>query len=157
MAAMKCAPILLAVCVLALGATGCGGGNRESKTAYRNDLSQIAKEAGTARQRLEQGAPQAATVAQVEALLRRFASDEDRIGDEISKLNPPKDAAGANADLARSQHDDADEIRALLPNLAKYKSVHQAFGYLQTLGDTKGDQEGKAALTKLRQLGYTSG
>src|SRR5215471_19786318 len=154
---MNRAPIPLALCVLALAAAGCGGGSGESKAAYRSDLAKIAQEAGTAHQRVEQGAPTAKTVAQVQALLRQFAADEDKIGDEVSKLNPPKDAAAANAELARGQHDDADEIRAILPKLGKFNSVQQAFAYLQSVGTSKGGQEGDQALTKLKQLGYTSG
>jgi hypothetical protein len=158
MRAMKKVRILLTLCAVAIGAAGCGGGgNEESKAAYRSDLARISKEAGTAHQRVEQGAPQATTIAQVQALLRRFASDEDKIGDDISKLNPPKNARDANAELARSQHDDADEVRAVIPKLAKYKSVQQAFAFLQTLGHTKGGREGDDALAKLKQLGYTNG
>ena len=147
----------LVLCALAVVVAGCGGGSGNSKAAYRSDLAKISKEAGTAHQRIEQGAPQAATVAQVQALLRRFAADEDRIGNEVSKLKPPKDAAAANAELARGQHDDANEIRAILPKLAKYKSVQQAFGFLQTVGNTKGGREGDEAVAKLKKLGYTSG
>jgi hypothetical protein len=155
MQAMKYA---LCAVILTLAAVGCGGGESgESKAAYRSDLAKIATEAGAAHQRVEQGAPTAKTVAQVQALLRRFASDEDKIGDEVSKLKPPKDAAAANAELARGQHDDADEIRAFLPKLAKFTSVQQAFAYLQGIGKTKGGREGDEALTKLKQLGYTSG
>jgi hypothetical protein len=148
---------VLCALLLTLAAAGCGGGGGESKAAYRSDLAKIAKDAEAAHQRVEQGAPAAKTVAQVQALLRRFASDEDTIGDEVSKLNPPKDAAAANAELARGQHDDADEIRAFLPKLAKFTSVQQAFAYLQGIGKTKGGREGDEALTKLKQLGYTSG
>jgi hypothetical protein len=148
---------VLCALLLTLAAAGCGGGGGESKAAYRSDLAKIAKDAEAAHQRVEQGAPAAKTVTQVQALLRRFASDEDTIGDEVSKLNPPKDAAAANAELARGQHDDADEIRAFLPKLAKFTSVQQAFAYLQGIGKTKGGREGDEALTKLKQLGYTSG
>jgi len=155
---MQAMKAFLAVCALSIAAAGCGGGGgEESKAAYRSDLARISKEAGTAHQRVEQGAPQATTIAQVQALLRRFASDEDKIGDDVSKLNPPKNARDANAELARSQHDDADEVRAVIPKLAKYKSVQQAFAFLQTLGHTKGGDEGTEALSKLRQLGYTNG
>jgi hypothetical protein len=146
----------IAVCVLAIGVAGCGGGGG-SKAAYTSDLTKISKDAGKAHQRLEQGAPHAATVAQVQTLLQRFATDEDKVGDEVSKLKPPKDAAAANAELARGQHDDAAEIRAVLPKLATYKSVQQAFGYLQKLGRTKGGQETDQAIATLKRLGYTSG
>lgn len=155
---MRVALVLLAFCGLTTGLAGCGGGGGgASKAEYRNGLAKISKEAGTAHQSVEQGAPQATTVAQVQALLRRFAAAEDRIGDEVSKLKPPQDAKAANAELARAQHDDADEVRAVLPKLGKFKSVQQAFGFLQQLGHTKGGREGDAAIAKLKQLGYTSG
>ena len=156
--AMKSVVILFVSCSLALAVAGCGGGggNGVSKAEYRSELAKISKQAGAAHQAVELGAPQAATVAQVEALLRQFAAAEDRIGDEVSKLRVPQDARAANAELARAQHDDAAEIRAMLPKLARFKSVHQAFGFLQSLGHTKGGQEGAAALRQLQQLGYTS-
>lgn len=147
----------LALCVLAIGVAGCGGGSGDSKAAYKSDLAKISKDAGKAHQSLEQGAPQATTVTQVQTLLQRFATDEDKVGDEVSKLKPPKDAAAANAELARGQHYDATEIRAVVPKLAKYKSVRQAFGYLQKLGHTKGGRETDQAIATLKRLGYTSG
>ena len=93
----------------------------------------------------------------MQTLLRRFAADEEKVGDEVSKLKPPEDAAAANAALARGQHDDAAEIRAILPKLAKYTSVQQAFGFLQKLGNTKGGRETDQAIAKLKRLGYTTG
>jgi hypothetical protein len=142
--------------VMLLAACG-GGGNGVSKSEYRNELAKISKEAGTAHAQLERDAPAATTVAQLQTALRRFATAEDRIGDDVSKLKVPADAKTANAELARGQHDDADEIRALLPKLAKYKSVQQAFTALQHLSGSKGGREGDEALAKLKQLGYTNG
>ncbi|MFL5960824.1 MAG: hypothetical protein ACJ75G_11225 [Gaiellaceae bacterium] len=142
--------------LLLLAACG-GGGNGVSKDEYRSELAKISKQAGTAHAQLERDGPTATTVAQLQAALRRFAGAEDRIGDELSKLKVPNDAKAANAELARGQHDDADEIRALLPKLSKYKSVQDAFTSLQRLGGSKGGREGDEALTKLRELGYTQG
>ena len=93
----------------------------------------------------------------MQAVLRRFAAAEDRLGDEVSKLKAPSDAEAANAELARGEHDDAAEIRALLPKLSRYKTVQQAFGFLQRLGHTKGGREEDAALAQLKKLGYTQG
>ena len=90
-------------------------------------------------------------------MLRGFAGAEDRIGDEVSKLKAPTNAEAANAELARGEHDDAAEIRAVLPKLARFKSVQQAFGYLQQLGSTKGGHEEDEAIGELKKLGYTSG
>ena len=142
--------------LLLLAACG-GGGNGVSKDEYRSELAKISKQAGTAHAQLERDGPTATTVAQLQAALRRFAGAEDRIGDELSKLKVPNDAKAANAELARGQHDDADEIRALLPKLSKYKSVQDAFTSLQRLGGSKGGREGDEALAKLKQLGYTQG
>ena len=134
------APMMLLLLLAACG----GGGNGVSKTDYQNELAKISKQAGTAH-------------AQLQTALRQFAGAEDRLGDEISKLKVPNDAKAANAELARGQHDDADEIRALLPKLSKYKSVQDALTSLQRLGSSRGGREGDEALTKLKQLGYTSG
>jgi hypothetical protein len=147
----------LALCGLAAGLAGCGGGNGVSKAEYRSELGKISRQADAAHAAVAQSAPRAKTVAQVQAALRRFAAAEDRIGTEVAKLKTPKDAAAANAELARGEHDDAAEIGALLPKLGKYKSVQQVFGFLQQLGSTKGGREEDAALTKLKQLGYTKG
>jgi hypothetical protein len=145
-----------ATMILLLTACG-GGGNGVSKDEYRSELAKVSKQAGTAHALLERDGPTATTVAQLQSALRQFAGAEDQLGDEISKLKVPNDAKAANAELARGQHDDADEIRALLPKLSKYKSVQQAFTALQHLGGSKGGREGNDALTKLKQLGYTSG
>jgi hypothetical protein len=149
--------IFLALCSLAIGVAGCGGSSGASKDTYRRELAKISKQAGAAHRKLEKGAPAATSVAQVQTLLRQFAAAEDRIGTEVSKLQVPKDARAANAELAKGQHDDAAEIRAIVPKLSKFKNVQQAFGYLQRLAGSKGGREGDEALAKLKQLGYTNG
>ena len=45
----------------------------------------------------------------------------------------------------------------MLPKLARFKSVQQAFGYLQQLTSTKGGREEDQAIAQLKKLGYTSG
>ena len=149
--------VLPALCVLAIAA-GCGGGSgRLSSAGYKSELAKISKQSDRAHAAVEQGAPKATTVAQVQTLLGRFANAEDRLGDEVGKLKAPKDAEAANAELARGEHDDAAEIRSVLPKLAKFKSVQQAFGFLQQLGSTKGGKEEDRAIGQLKKLGYTSG
>lgn len=149
-----------ALCALALGVAGCGGSGgsgRLSSADYKAALTKISKQSDAAHAAVEQGAPKATTVAKVQALLRRYAGAEDRIGDEVSRLKAPTDAEAANAELARGEHEDASEIRAVLPKLARFKSVQQAFGYLQQLGSTKGGHEQDRAIAQLKKLGYTSG
>jgi hypothetical protein len=89
--------------------------------------------------------------------LDRYAATEQRIGDEISNLNPPANATAANTQLAKGWHDDSAEIKALVPKLAKLKSAAEAFAYLQSLPHTKGGTEQDAAIQKLQKLGYTAG
>src|ERR1051326_7062035 len=95
----------LAVCGLAVGLAGCGGGSGVSKAAYRSELAKISKQSDSAHAAVEQGAPKATTGTQVQKVLRRFAGAEHRIGDEVSKLKPPANAEAANAELARGEHD----------------------------------------------------
>jgi len=150
--------LVLVLCALAVGVAGCGGGSdRLSAAAYKAQLAKISKQADAAHGAVDRGAPAAKTVAQVQALLRRYGNAEARIGDEVSKLKAPKNAEAANSELARGEHDDATEIQALLPRLAKFKTVQQAFAYLQKLGHTKGGQEQDEAISKLKNMGYTTG
>jgi hypothetical protein len=149
---------LFAFCLLlAFAVAGCGGGGgRLSQAAYKSKLAEISKQVDAAHGGLSRGAHQATTIAEVQAVLRRYAAAEQRISDEVSKLKPPANAEAANAELARGERDDSAEIQALLPKLAKFKTVREAFAYLQTVSH-KGGLEQDAALKKLKKLGYTSG
>ena len=143
--------LFLTLSLLVLGVAACGGGNgRLSKPAYQSHLATISKQADAAHGAL-MGAK---TVAAVQAVLRRFAAAESRLGDELSKLKAPADAEAANADLARAEHDDAAEIRATIPNLSRFTTVQQALAFLQRLGPTKGGREQDEALATLDRLGY---
>ncbi len=157
---MKAGWSVAALCALVVGVAGCGGGSgsgRLSSAQYKQELAKISKQSDAAHGAVEQSAPNAKTVAQVQAVLRKFASAEDRIGAEVAKLKAPQNAERANSELARGEHDDAAEIRAMLPKLARFKSVQQAFAYLQQLGSTKGGREEDEAIGQLKKLGYTSG
>jgi hypothetical protein len=155
---ISCA-LLLGVCMLTFAVAGCGGGSsdaRLSESAYKTKLAAILKQVGTAHDDLARGAGQSTSISQVQAVLRRYTRTEQRIGDEVSKLKPPANAEAANAQLGRGQRDEAAQIEALLPGLVKYKTVQEAFAYLQTVGHTKGGKEQVAAFAKLKKLGYTS-
>jgi hypothetical protein len=153
--------LLAALCVLAFAVAGCGGGGGSSaqlsKAQYKSKLAVIAKEVDKAHGDLSTGAKQATTVADVQSLLNRYATTEQKIGDEISNLNPPANAKAANAQLASGWHDDSAEIKTLVPKLAKLKSAAEAFAFLQSIPHTKGGTEQDAAIQKLQKLGYTSG
>jgi len=155
--------LLLGLCVFAFAVAGCGGGSgggssaQLSKAQYKAKLAAIAKKVDTAHSDLSHGAKQAVTVSDVQSVLNRYSATEQRIGDEISSLNPPANAAAANTELAKGWHDDSAEIKGLIPKLAKLKSAAEAFAFLQSIPHTKGGTEQDAAIQKLQKLGYTSG
>jgi hypothetical protein len=148
---------LLALGLLCALAAGCGGSSSTlSASAYRARLAAIGQEAAKAQQDVQQGL-QAKTVAGLSARLKAFAAADDRLGTEVGDLNPPKDAATANAALAKAEHDTAQAIRSALPQISSQKSVKEALAQLQA--NTVGRQAGMeidAALKQLKALGYTT-
>src|SRR5438477_6445815 len=91
---------------------GCGGSSRLSASAYRARLATIAKQADAVQTGVEK-ALNAKSVAELRKRLTLFAAAEDRLGDEVGKLKPPKNAEAANAELARGEHDIAAAVRSL--------------------------------------------
>jgi len=90
--------------------------------------------------------------------LSTFANAAQKLGDEVAALKPPKNAEAANALLARGEHDTATATRAVLPQLAKLKSVKAALSLLnRTQGSANGGRELDQALAELKTLGYTKG
>jgi hypothetical protein len=148
-----CAGVVLLCALVA----GCGGGGRLSKSDYKAKLAAISHEADRAQAGVEQGL-KATTVPALQARLVAFATASKRIGDEVGKLKAPKDAESANAELAQGEHDTAQATEAAAAGIAKLKTPKAAITYLQTqLGNAKGGRELDDALTKLKQLGYTTG
>jgi hypothetical protein len=157
--------VVLVVCACVTG--GCGGsgggggastaGGRLSKSAYRSRLAKVAREAAAAQGTIGKAASKAKNVGDVQTALRRFAAAYDRLGNEVAALRAPTDAQAANALLAKGEHDDATETRGIVPKLSKFKTVQQAFAYLQRVGHTKGGAEQDKALATLKKLGYTTG
>jgi len=149
--------LALAGCGGSGGTTARTGSGRLSKAAYRSRLAKVAREARAAQAAVGKAAAKAKTVGDVQTALRAFAAAYDRLGNQVASLKAPRDAEAANAELARGEHDDAAETRAIVPKLSKFKTVQQAFGYLQQVGHTKGGTEQDAALATLKRLGYTTG
>jgi len=52
------------------------------------------------------------------------------LGDEVAALRRPKNAEAANTLLARGEHDTASATRAVLPQVAKLKSVEAMLSFL---------------------------
>jgi hypothetical protein len=156
---MRLRSLFAGIALVFVGAllTGCGGSSRLSASAYRARLATIAKEADKAQAGVEQGL-RARSVAELKARLKAFAAAEDRLGNEVSRLKPPKNAASANAELARGEHDTAAAVRTALPKLAQFTSAKAAISFLSKgLAQPKGGHEVDQALAQLKKLGYTKG
>jgi hypothetical protein len=151
---------LAAVTALALVCSllaGCGGSSRLSRSAYTARLATLGKEANKVQGDVEK-AFHAKSVAEIEMRLKAFAAADDRLGDEVSRLNPPKDAEAANAELARGEHDTAAAVRSVVPRLAKFTSPKAAIAFLNSaVGNAKGGHELDQALSQLKKLGYATG
>jgi hypothetical protein len=151
------AALVIVVALSGVLVSGCGGSGRLSPSDYRTRLSTIGKEAGRAQRDVEKGLS-AKTVEELRRRLSAFAAASKRLGDEVAKLEPPKNAEAANAELARGERDLAGDVRAVDPQLAKLKSVKSALAFLgRHLRSTKGAREVDHALRQLRKLGYTRG
>ncbi len=138
---------------------GCGGSGRLSGSEYRAKLAALNKEIGTAETRAQAAVTGARSVAQIRAALPQAAVVQDRVGNAVERLKPPKNAEAANALLARGAHDVASETRAVLPNLASLKTPRQALALIQPrLGSApKGARELDQAVAELKKEGYSAG
>ena len=156
MSAARFPGIVLPLLLVGLVA-GCGGSARLSPNAYRARLATIGREANGAEAGVERGL-HAKTVVELRQRLGSFARAAQKLGDEVGALKPPKNAETANALLARGEHDTASATRAVLPHLAKLKSVKAALSLLnKSQGNAKGGSELDEALAELKKLGYTKG
>lgn len=147
---------LPAVVLLAVLLAGCGGSARLSKQAYHQRLVELNGDVTKAENAVRQQVVQAQTVAQLRTALSRFADEQQRIGDQVTKLKPPKDAEQANADLGKGLRDLAGDVRSFLPKLAGVTSPSQALPLLQSgLQNAKGAQELDRAVSELKREGYS--
>src|SRR5438105_4535161 len=126
---MRVAATGTALALVCAVVAACGGSSRLSGSAYRAKLASISKEADKAQSDVEK-ALHATSVAEIRKRLSNFADAESRLGDEVAKLRPPKNAVSANALLARGEHDLADETRNAVTQLAKLKTPQAALTLL---------------------------
>jgi hypothetical protein len=150
--------------VLLLAACGSSGGSnsttqqqqRLTPALYRAQIAKIKREAAQAQSDVSQGLG-AKNVSDLKQKIDDFASATQRIGDEVAALNPPQDAAAANAQLAQGLQDIAAGTRAASSKIANLKSVGAAIAYLEhSKGPAKGSREVSKALATLQKLGYTT-
>ena len=148
--------LCLAACAVLLLAA-CGGGSRLSQSAYRTKLAQVKQEAASAQASVAQGL-QAKTLAELRGRLDAFAESTQRISDEVAKLKPPQNAEAANTELADGLHETARATRDASKAVAGLHTPREAITYLeQSPLNKKGARQVDEALTRLKQLGYTSG
>lgn len=151
-------------------AAGCGSGSSGgapppaasqpptmSAAAYKHALHSVGLEENRAQHEVAR-ALHAHTVLAMRAKLVRFGTVQTHAATQLIKLKPPLNAVTANTALATALTADAKVIRLLVARLAHVKSVSQAAHIIET--DPEGQKVGQeidAALTQLKQLGYTSG
>ena len=153
---MRGVALCLAACAVLLLAA-CGGGSRLSQSAYRAKLAQVKQEAASAQASVAQGL-QAKTLAELRGRLDAFAESTQRISDEVAKLKPPQNAEAANTELADGLHETARATGDASKAVAGLHTPREAITYLeQSPLNKKGAREVDEALTRLKQLGYTSG
>ena len=153
---MRGVALCLAACAVLLLAA-CGGGSRLSQSAYRTKLAQVKQEAASAQASVAQGL-QAKTLAELRGRLDAFAESTQRISDEVAKLKPPQNAEAANTELADGLHETARATRDASKAVAGLHTPREAITYLeQSPLNKKGARQVDEALTRLKQLGYTSG
>lgn len=150
--------LVIASVVFLLAACGGGGGSpRLSADAYRAKLAQIKQEAASAQAHVAQGL-QAKSLSELRQRLEDFATATSKIGDEVAKLNPPQNADAANTELADGLHETARATRAASEQISNFHSTREAISYLEhSPANRKGAHQVDEALTRLKQLGYTSG
>jgi hypothetical protein len=158
---MRGVVIVLGAAFLLAGCGGSGGSSSSSSQlsadAYRAQLVKIKQQSNQAQADVAKGLS-AKTIADLRSKLDAFASESQRISDEVASLDAPKNAEAANAELAKGEHDTATATQAASAAIAKLKTPHAALAYLQSqLGNAKGGHELDDAITKLKKLGYTSG
>ena len=151
--------LVIAAVVFLLAACGGGGGGspRLSADAYRAKLAQIKQEAAAAQTHVALGL-QAKSLSELRQRLEDFATATSKIGDDVAKLNPPQNAEAANTELADGLHETARATRAASEQVSKLHSTREAISYLEhSPANRKGAHQVDEALTRLKQLGYTSG
>jgi hypothetical protein len=148
--------LCIAACAVLLLAA-CGGGSRLSQSAYRTKLAQIKQEAASVQASVAKGL-QAKTLAELRGRLDAFAESTQRIGDEVAKLKPPQNAEAANTELADGLHETARATRDASKQITGLHTPREAISYLEHSPlNKKGARQVDEALTRLKQLGYTSG
>ena len=153
---MRGVALCIAACAVLLLAA-CGGGSRLSQDAYRTKLAQVKQEAASAQASVAKGL-QAKTLAELRGRLDAFAESTQRIGDEVANFKPPQNAEAANTELADGLHETARATSDASKQITSLHTPREAISYLEHSPlNKKGARQVDEALSRLQQLGYTSG
>jgi hypothetical protein len=152
----RVAVLWIALLALCPALAGCGGGDDDRLTAgaYRARLTQLSQQQTKTYGNVEK-AFGSNSVSEIKAGLTTFADDEQRLGDDVAELKPPKDAEAANDQLASGARALADDVRAAVAELEGITRAKTA----RDLVDRRlanSEKELGDALTKLNKLGYAS-
>jgi hypothetical protein len=89
--------------------------------------------------------------------MEAFLADERSAAAKVAGVQPPRDAASANALLATGLRDSAAELQSVLPAVRKAASTKDAILAVEHGVKPKGGQEIDRALGQLKKLGYSKG
>jgi hypothetical protein len=138
--------VVVGVVVMLLSA--CGGGGRLSAAAYQAQVQASANPVIPAAVGFRHTGKR-----QLIEAVTRFEVALQRQSDEIAALKVPPKVENANAELAKSLHDWASQVRALIPKIKK-ETLKAAYGDLPTTFPLNVLREQHRAFEKLAKLGY---
>ena len=128
-----------------------------SASAYRRFLRTLSHQEDGAHRRIG-SVVHADSVIAIRKGFLGFAADQQRVSEELLSITPPIDAARANDALARAFATNAAAVRQVATALGRADSPKAALAIVMSAkGPQRAGQAIDAALTRLRELGYTSG
>jgi hypothetical protein len=142
--------------VVALATAACSGGGQLSHDEYQQKLTQIASDFKTKEQSALGalgGIQSPNDLSKAAPAMNTAADDIDGVANQLDGLNPPDDAADANAKLVSGFHGIADAFRefakaAEAKDLAKLQSLGQSFQ------NSPAAKELSTASSELKKAGY---
>ncbi len=148
--------IFAALVAVAIATAACSGGGQLSHDEYQQKLTQIAADFQTKEQSALGalgGIQSPDDLSKAAPAMNQAADDIDGVADQLNGLNPPDDAADANAKLVDGFHGIADAFREFAKaaedkDLAKLQSLGQSFQ------NSPAAKELTSAGNELKKAGY---
>jgi hypothetical protein len=145
---------LLAGALVLLGATGCGGSSRLSKSAYEKKVRADGRDIKSAFQVLSSN-----KLSSLDQMAHQIGKGQDELrkaADDLNGVKPPKDVESDNKKLVKGLRGLADDLEGLKKGAAEGnpKKVQQAAAKLQSSSALK---EAQAATSDMKKKGYKIG